>query len=279
LPNLALNEPLNGVQERIMALTTRLELSRQALTGLQDKKGHRVVGIVGALEAVREQVGRGPSDQLEDSFALAFRVADLEALQQSLLEKENNELRELYGELVSLHERQQYSLSQAAGNGNGAADPHAQSRIADLEDRLRGQAEALNAKSSTLDQMRREHAQQMDEQKSRVAELLQNLKLMMREKEAAEAAARQAREESARTIAPSERDHWQSEVTRLAERVDALQGELDVHRHEAQGSDNRLAHLLLDYKTCQEEKAQLEHQVEQYRRELAGGARHGQVCC
>jgi chromosome segregation ATPase len=259
-----------------MALTTRLELSRQALAGLQDKKGHRVTGIVGALEAFREQIGRGYSDQLEDSFALAFRVADLEALQQSLLEKENNELRELYGELVNLHERQQTNFPQPGGGGT---DSQAQARIADLEDRVRGQAEALNAKSVALDTARRQHAQQMDENKGRVAELLQNLKVLMREKELAEAAARQAREESARTIAPSERDHWQSEVTRLAERVDALQGELDVHRHEAQGSDNRLAHLLLDYKTCQEEKAQLEHQVEQYRRELAGGARHGQVCC
>jgi len=35
---------LQHTQERIMALTTRLELSRQALSGLQDKKGHRVAG-------------------------------------------------------------------------------------------------------------------------------------------------------------------------------------------------------------------------------------------
>lgn len=175
-----------------MALTTRLELSRQALAGLQDKKGHRVAGIVGALEAVRDFVGSGSGDQLEDSFALAFRVADLEALQQSLLEKENNELRELYGELVSLHERQQGNLLQSAGDG---VDSHAQARIADLEDRLRGQAEALNAKSLALDNLRHQHVQQLDEQKSRVSELLQNLKVMMREKEAAEAAARQARDD------------------------------------------------------------------------------------
>lgn len=259
-----------------MALTTRLELSRQALAGLQDKKGHRMTGMVGALEAFREQVGRGDSDQLEDSFALAFRVADLEALQQSLLEKENNELRELYGELVNLHERQQNNLPQPGGGG---ADHQAQARIADLEDRVRGQAEALNAKSVALDRAQRQHAQELDEHKGRVSELLQNLKVMMREKEMAEAAARQAREESARTIAPSERDHWQSEVARLAERVDSLQSDLDMRRFESQGSEDRLAHLLNDYKTCQQEKAALEQEAEAYRRELEGGLRHGQVCC
>jgi hypothetical protein len=64
-----------------MALTTRLELSRQALSGLQDKKGHRVAGIVGALEAVKHQCLQGAEpQQLEDSFGLAFRVADLEVL-------------------------------------------------------------------------------------------------------------------------------------------------------------------------------------------------------
>jgi len=46
-----------------------------------------------------------------------------------------------------------------------------------------------------------------------VVELSQNLKIVIREKEMAEAAARQARDsETARTIAPSERDHWQGEV-------------------------------------------------------------------
>ena len=79
-----------------MAVTTRLELSRQALAGLQDKKGHRLAGIMGAIEAIKEQHSEGAgAQQLEDSFALAFRVADLEALQRSLLEKENKELREL----------------------------------------------------------------------------------------------------------------------------------------------------------------------------------------
>ena len=89
-----------------MALTTRLELSRQALSGLQDKKGHRVPGIVGAIDFLKSQHSSGADQQqIEENFALALRVADLEALQLSLLEKENNELRQLYGELVALHDR------------------------------------------------------------------------------------------------------------------------------------------------------------------------------
>eukprot|EP00277_Geminigera_cryophila_P026558 CAMPEP_0179471490 /NCGR_PEP_ID=MMETSP0799-20121207/51710_1 /TAXON_ID=46947 /ORGANISM="Geminigera cryophila, Strain CCMP2564" /LENGTH=57 /DNA_ID=CAMNT_0021279133 /DNA_START=59 /DNA_END=228 /DNA_ORIENTATION=+ len=57
-----------------MALTTRLELSRQALSGLQDKKGHRVAGIAGALEAIRTQVANGANEQqIDEGFALAFR--------------------------------------------------------------------------------------------------------------------------------------------------------------------------------------------------------------
>jgi len=185
-----------------MALTTRLELSRQALAGLQDKKGHRVAGIIGAIEDIKEQYHNGASQQMEESFALALRVADLEALQHSLLEKENNELRELYGEIVALHDHQSRAQSQAP-------DSHSHSRVAELEERVRGQAEALNSKSLAMDTMRQQLLQHLEEEKSRVAELTYNLKVVMRDKEAAEAAARQAREESARTIAPSERDQWQ----------------------------------------------------------------------
>ena len=221
-----------------MAVTTRLELSRQALAGLQDKKGHRLAGIMGAIEAIKEQHSEGAgAQQLEDSFALAFRVADLEALQRSLLEKENKELRELYGEIVALHDQQQISQQQAP-------DAEAQHRIADLEDRLRGQAEALNSKSLAMDNMRYQLSAQLEEQKQRTAELLQNLKSVMRDKEAAEEAARQAQGGSARTIAPSERDHWQGEVTRLSDHVSALQRELDSwqQRSEAQlmSSDAKL---------------------------------------
>jgi len=217
-------------QERIMALTTRLELSRQALAGLQNEKGHRLAGIMGAIDSIKVKYSEGASAyELEDGFALAFRVAELEALQQSLLEKENKELRELYGELVAIHDQQRTSQQSVP-------DANAQHRIADLEDRLRGQAEVLNSKSLAMDTMRQQLTSQLDEQKARIGELLQNLKSVMRDKEAAEADVRQARGESARTMAPSERDHWQGEVARLTAHVSAQQRELDAlnQRSEAQ---------------------------------------------
>jgi hypothetical protein len=89
-----------------------------------------------------------------------------------------------------------------------------------------GQAEALNAKSLAMDTLRQQLSVQVDEQKSRVVELSHNLKLVMREKEMAEAAARQARDDSARTIAPSEREQWQEEVSRLISQVETLQHEM-----------------------------------------------------
>ncbi|MGB1592649.1 MAG: hypothetical protein ACPIOQ_07835, partial [Promethearchaeia archaeon] len=69
------------MQERILALSARLELSRQALSGLQEKMGHRVCGVVGALEAVKDHLPSSTSEPMQESLALAFRVADLEALQ------------------------------------------------------------------------------------------------------------------------------------------------------------------------------------------------------
>jgi chromosome segregation ATPase len=213
-------------QERIMALTTRLELMRQALAGLQNEKGHRLAGITGAIDSIKVKHSEGASAyELEDGFALAFRVAELEALQQSLLEKENKELRELYGELVAIHDQQRTSQQFMP-------DANAQRRIADLEDRLRGQAEALNSKSLAMDTLRQQLTSQLDEQKARIGELLQNLKSVMRDKEAAEADARQARGGSA----PSEREHWQGEEARLTAHVSAQQRELDAlnQRSEAQ---------------------------------------------
>jgi hypothetical protein len=62
-------------------------------------------------------------------------------LQQSLLEKENNELRELYGELVALHDRQENARQHSFPNNaaNNSTDAHAQHRVAELEERVRGQ--------------------------------------------------------------------------------------------------------------------------------------------
>ena len=65
------------MQERILALSARLELSRQALSGLQEKMGHRVCGVVGALEAVKDHL---PSSTSEPVISLPSQPKTLGSL-------------------------------------------------------------------------------------------------------------------------------------------------------------------------------------------------------
>jgi chromosome segregation ATPase len=199
------------MQERILALTTRRDLSRQALAGLQAKMGHTAAGIVGALMAVKEHLRSEGHTDVDEKFSLAFRIADLEALQLSLIEKENNELRELYGEVSELHDltlRQnvtdqsahdefahkqhiasltmqleeqkirvaelQNSLTVANEVGSSKSDLAQAEAIESLNIRLKDQSEELRLKTSAL-----------DEAKVRLADLLQSLTTVQQDKEIA----------------------------------------------------------------------------------------------
>ena len=204
------------MQERILALSARLELSRQALSGLQEKMGHRVCCVVGALEAVKDHLPSSTSEPMQESLALAFRVADLEALQQSLMEKENNELRELYGEMISLHDRaigEQASSAQPTDEqqqiatqqlerlkqdqqvaGASVQDPgHAHQAVASLRSRIADLEELLRSKTEERRHADEVSLSQLAEQKSRVAELNRELVQAKHEKELAESAAELAR--------------------------------------------------------------------------------------
>ena len=176
--------------------------------------GHRVCGVVGALEAVKDHLPSSTSEPVQESLALAFRVADLETLQQSLMEKENNELRELYGEMISLHDRaiseqaaqstdeqQQVATQQLERQkqdqqlaGASVKDPgNAHQAVASLRSRIADLEELLRSKTEERRRADDVHLSQLAEQKSRVAELTRELVQAKHEKELAVSAAEQAR--------------------------------------------------------------------------------------
>ena len=94
-------------------------------------------------------MGGGPVDgRVEEAIRLVGRVSDLMTLQQSLLEKQNDELRGVANGSTNMH-----SIKENESNA----------RVEDLLARVRGQAAALNSRTVEMDELRSSFSEQSRE--------------------------------------------------------------------------------------------------------------------
>jgi len=98
-------------------------------------------GAVNKLRQTMLDSGHGAMEpRVQEQLGLVGRVCDLMTLQQSLYEKQNSEFR-------------------AGGTGAGSSEGDA--RVEDLLARVRGQAQALNARSVEMDELRSSFSSQV----------------------------------------------------------------------------------------------------------------------
>jgi chromosome segregation ATPase len=122
--------------------------------GEQDQTGRKLEApyIPSALSKLRETLpgmGGGPVDgRVEEAIRLVGRVSDLMTLQQSLLEKQNDELRGVANGSTNMH-----SIKENESNA----------RVEDLLARVRGQAAALNSRTVEMDELRSSFSEQSRE--------------------------------------------------------------------------------------------------------------------
>ena len=118
------------------------------LATVQDLDGGRVGGLPGAVNKLRQTIlenGHGSMEtRVQEQLGLVGRVCDLVTLQQSLYEKQNSEFR-------------------AGGKGaeGGAGNSESEARVEDLLARVRGQAQALNARSVEMEELRSSFSSQV----------------------------------------------------------------------------------------------------------------------